>query len=69
MSHAWLVVPLILHERLLGFVVLARSKAKVNFNWEVSDLLKTAGRQAASYLAQLEAAKALLTIELLTRLQ
>lgn len=57
---AWLVVPLMLHERLLGFVVLARSKAKINLNWEVNDLLKTAGRQAASYLAQLEAAKALL---------
>jgi len=57
---AWLVVPLILHERLLGFVLLARSKGKINLNWEVNDLLKTAGRQAASYLAQLEAAKALL---------
>ena len=56
----WLVVPLILHDRLIGFVVLARSRGQVHFNWEVSDLLKTAGRQAASYLAQLEAAKALL---------
>jgi putative PEP-CTERM system histidine kinase len=59
-AGAWLVVPLILHERLLGFVVLARSKGKINLDWEVNDLLKTAGRQAASYLAQLEAAKALL---------
>ena len=58
--RAWLVVPLILHERLLGFVVLARSKGKINLDWEVNDLLKIAGRQAASYLAQLEAAKALL---------
>lgn len=57
---AWLVVPLILHERLLGFVVLAESKGRINLDWEVSDLLKTAGRQAASYLAQLEAARALL---------
>jgi putative PEP-CTERM system histidine kinase len=57
---AWLVVPLILHERLVGFVVLARSQGRVKLNWEVNDLLKTAGRQAASYLAQLEAAKALL---------
>lgn len=55
-----LVVPLILHEQLLGFVVLARSRGQVTLNWEVSDLLKTAGRQAASYLAQLEAAQALL---------
>ena len=57
---AWLVVPLILHERLIGFIVLARSKGKINLNWEVNDLLKTAGRQAASYLAQLESARALL---------
>ncbi len=58
--RAWLVVPLILHEQLLGFVVLAHSRGQIGLNWEVSDLLKTAGRQAASYLAQLEAAKALL---------
>jgi len=60
LPRAWLVVPLILHERLLGFVVLAQSRGRFALNWEVSDLLKTAGRQAASYLAQLEAAKALL---------
>ena len=62
MAGAWLVVPLILHEQLSGFVVLARSKVaplKRHFNWEDCDLLKTAGRQAASHLAQLEAAQAL----------
>jgi putative PEP-CTERM system histidine kinase len=58
--RAWLIVPLIHHEQLLGFVVLARSRGKIQLNWEVIDLLKTAGRQAASYLAQLEAAQALL---------
>jgi len=41
-------------------VVLARSRGRINLNWEVNDLLKTAGQQAASYLAQLEAARALL---------
>ena len=60
LDQAWLVVPLILHERLLGFVVLARSKGRIKLDWEVNDILKTAGRQAASYLAQLEAAQALL---------
>lgn len=62
MPRAWLVVPLILHEHLLGFVVLARSPlapVQWNFNWEDCDLLKTAGRQAASHLAQLEASRAL----------
>jgi putative PEP-CTERM system histidine kinase len=58
--QAWIVVPLMLHERPLGFVVLARSRGRMNLNWEVNDLLKTAGQQAASYLAQLEAARALL---------
>ncbi len=57
--QASLVVPLILHERLLGFIVLARSRAELVFNWEVSDLLKTAGRQVASYVAHTEAAQAL----------
>jgi putative PEP-CTERM system histidine kinase len=56
----WLVVPLMLHEQLLGFVVLARSRGRINLNWEVNDILKTGGRQAASYLAQLEAETALL---------
>jgi putative PEP-CTERM system histidine kinase len=58
--RAWLVVPLILREQLLGFIVLARSRGDFALNWEVSDLLKAAGRQAASYLAQWEAARALL---------
>lgn len=57
--RAWLITPLMLHERLLGFAVLARSPAPQHFNWEDCDLLKTAGRQAASHLAQLEAARAL----------
>ena len=59
MSHAWLVVPLIVHDHMLGFIVLARSPAQSHFNWEDSDLVKTAGRQAAVHLAQLEASQAL----------
>jgi putative PEP-CTERM system histidine kinase len=57
---AWLVVPLIQHRKLFGFVVLAEPRSSVKLNWEVSDLLKVAGNQAASYLAQHEAANALL---------
>ncbi len=59
MPRAWLVVPLIVHDQLLGFIVLARSPVQTYFNWEDSDLVKTAGRQAAVHLAQLEASKAL----------
>lgn len=57
---AWLVVPLIQHQKLFGFVVLAQSRSKIRLNWEINDLLKIAGNQAASYLAQREAANALL---------
>ncbi|QGZ40562.1 putative PEP-CTERM system histidine kinase [Pseudoduganella flava] len=58
--RAWLVVPLILHGRLLGFTVLQRPRSAVALNWEVLDLLKVAGTQAASYLAQQEADTALM---------
>ena len=59
LPHAWLVVPLIVHERLVGFVVLARSPVQHQFNWEDSDLIKTAARQAAVHLAQMESSRAL----------
>ena len=59
-AGAWLVVPLILGTELRGFVVLARSRSPVVLNWEVTDLLKIAGSQAASYLAQHESANALM---------
>ncbi len=57
---AWLVVPLIAGTELLGFVVLATPRTAIDVNWEVRDLLKTASRQAASYLGQIRATEALL---------
>ena len=39
---------------------LRRSRATIEVNWEVRDLLKTASRQAASYLGQIRATDALL---------
>jgi len=60
LPDAWLVVPLAQGAGLAGFVVLAKPRAPVDVNWEVRDLLKTASRQAASYLAQLAASEALL---------
>lgn len=56
---AWLIVPLLSGQELVGFVVLATARVPIDVNWEVLDLLKTAGRQAASYLAQAEAIAAL----------
>ncbi|HCY63331.1 MAG TPA: PEP-CTERM system histidine kinase PrsK [Oxalobacteraceae bacterium] len=58
--RAWLVVPLLLQGRLFGFMVLAQPRSRIRLNWEVLDLLKIAGSQAASYLAQQEAANALM---------
>jgi putative PEP-CTERM system histidine kinase len=60
--QAWLIVPLNVGEDLTGFVVLASARAEVDVNWEVNDLLKTAGRQAASFLAQMQATEALLEV-------
>ncbi|MGO4381892.1 XrtA/PEP-CTERM system histidine kinase PrsK [Pseudoduganella sp. RAF19] len=58
--RAWLVLPLLLQGRLFGFVVLQEARSPVTLNWEVRDLLKIAGTQAASYLAQQEADSALM---------
>jgi putative PEP-CTERM system histidine kinase len=56
----WLIVPLIYHGLLIGFIVLDHAKArKKSFNWEDSDLLKTSARQVAAFLEQMNAAKAL----------
>lgn len=57
--EAWVIVPLLLHERLTGFVLLSRSPVAREFNWEDYDLLRTIGQQAAAHLAQLDVSKAL----------
>lgn len=58
--EAWLIVPLRTATDLVGFVVLAAPRIKIDIDWEVRDLLKTAGRQAGSYLAYAQATEALL---------
>ena len=55
-----LVLPLITHGRLFGFMLLLEPRSSIVLNWEVIDLLKIAGTQAASYLAQQDAAMALM---------
>ncbi|MES2739980.1 MAG: XrtA/PEP-CTERM system histidine kinase PrsK [Pseudomonadota bacterium] len=59
MPQLWLLVPLMLHGRLYGFIALDKPRAPVEVNWEVTDLLKIAGSQAASYLAHRESADSL----------
>jgi putative PEP-CTERM system histidine kinase len=58
--NAWLVVPLANGPDLIGFVLLVTARTPIDVNWEVNDLLKTAGRQAASFLGQMQATEALL---------
>lgn len=59
-GKVWAVIPLHAGGELLGFVVLAPPRTPVDLNWEARDLLKTASRQAAGYLAQMRATEALL---------
>ncbi len=59
-AGAWLVIPLRVVDTLVGFVVLVQPRTPVPINWEVRDLLKTASRQAAGFLAQMQATEALL---------
>lgn len=51
-ARAWAVVPLVHFDRLVGAVVLARPVVARRLDWEDFDLLKIAGRQLASYLAE-----------------
>jgi putative PEP-CTERM system histidine kinase len=49
---AWAGVPLLHHQRLVGLVVLAAPNYRRQLDWEDFDLLRTAGHQAASSLAE-----------------
>ncbi len=49
---AWAIVPLVHGGSLTGAIVLARPPVDRALDWEDFDLLRVAGRQAASYLAE-----------------
>lgn len=55
----WLVLPLLTDDELLGFVILTEPKLDPSLTWEDIDLLKTVGRQVASYLDRHRAAELL----------
>ena len=59
-TEHWLAIPLIVGDELLGFVTLAPARTRIDVNWEVTDLLKTASRQAAGFLSQMLTTEALL---------
>jgi putative PEP-CTERM system histidine kinase len=58
--RARLIIPLMFGESLQGIVLLRESDLHTSLNWEDRDLLKVAGRQAASHLAQFQASRALM---------
>src|SRR6185369_11072842 len=58
--NTWVVVPLMVADDMIGFVLLHKPRTPIELNWEVRDLLKTASRQAAGYLARMLATEALL---------
>lgn len=59
-DRAWLGVPLLHLDRLTGFLVIERSRSPRTLNWEDFDLLRTVGRQTASYIAEQTSQAALL---------
>jgi putative PEP-CTERM system histidine kinase len=64
-ENAWLAVPLSYRREVVGFVLLDGTNHSVTLDWEAFDLLRAAGRQAASYLAEERSTKVLSDSELL----
>lgn len=58
-DHLWLVLPLLTEAELLGFMILTAPEIDDSLTWEDLDLIKTVGRQVASYLDRHEAAEML----------
>ncbi len=58
-NRAWLVLPLLHADGLTGIALLAQPRTDVQLSWEDFEFLKTAGRQAASYIAEDQAAQSL----------
>jgi putative PEP-CTERM system histidine kinase len=59
LARTWLAVPLNHQGNLIGFVVLARSRAQFKLDREVFDLLRIIGREVASRVAEQLAAQVL----------
>jgi putative PEP-CTERM system histidine kinase len=55
----WAIVPLIHFDRLAGAVLVARPPLARTLDWEDFDMLRVAGRQVASYLAEARGQEAL----------
>ncbi len=62
-EQAWTGVPLIHDDRLVGLVLIASPGYRRPLDWEDFDLLRTAGRQAASSLAEAHGQQALMNAQ------
>ncbi|MGB3610353.1 MAG: XrtA/PEP-CTERM system histidine kinase PrsK [Cellvibrio sp.] len=58
----WLIFPLIVAEELVGFMALTKPTADASLTWEDLDMLKTMGRQLASYLKRHHQAEQLVEV-------
>jgi putative PEP-CTERM system histidine kinase len=50
--QAWLVIPLVHIDDVIGLILVEQPLARRALNWEDFDILRTVGRQAASYVAE-----------------
>ena len=62
-GDGWVLLPLVHLDRLQGAILLARPPVDRALDWEDFDLLRIAGRQVASYLAEARAQEALAEAE------
>jgi putative PEP-CTERM system histidine kinase len=51
-DQAWLIIPLLHIDTPIGFILVERPLARRELDWEDFDILRTVGRQAASYVAE-----------------
>lgn len=58
-TRAWVVVPVLHFQRMIAIVVLHRPPVSRALDWEDLDVLRIAGQQAASYLAESQSQRAL----------
>ncbi|MDO9362158.1 MAG: PEP-CTERM system histidine kinase PrsK [Sphingopyxis sp.] len=58
-TRAWVVVPVLHFHRMIAIVVLHRPAVSRALDWEDLDVLRIAGQQAASYLAESQSQQAL----------
>ncbi|MEE9413011.1 MAG: XrtA/PEP-CTERM system histidine kinase PrsK [Methylococcales bacterium] len=59
LDGAWLLIPLFHRDDLYGLILLTRPQVDITWNWEVIDLLRTAGQQIAGMLTLEDAAREL----------